>query len=105
MFDPDKILSIFGTDGSRGTDVYHGGINIQRSRRVPGILALQDIHGIPPSVALKVAYGLAMMQMTGKKMSLFMGIDAARHWPFQDEWTQAQLPNPLLIGGPTTVLT
>ncbi|KAG8160732.1 hypothetical protein KVR01_008996 [Diaporthe batatas] len=105
MFDHDNIMSIFGTDGHRGTDVYHGGINIQRSRRVPGILELQDIHGIPPSVALKVAYGLAIMQMTGKKMSLFMGIDAARHWPFQDEWTQTQLPNPLLIGGPTAVLT
>ncbi|KAH8749319.1 hypothetical protein F5883DRAFT_695001 [Diaporthe sp. PMI_573] len=78
VFDPTKMLSIFGSDSSRGTDVYYGGINIQRQRRVPGILSLHETHGIPPAVALK---------------------------PFQDAWTQTQLPNPLLIGGPTTVLT
>ncbi|KKY31383.1 putative amp-binding enzyme family protein [Diaporthe ampelina] len=104
LLDPAKVLSLWGSDGSAKTDVYHGGILVQRSRRVPGILALQDTHGIPPSVALKVAYGLAVMQMTGKKTALFLRVDAARHWPFQDAWTQSHLPNPLLVGGPTAVL-
>lgn len=104
-FDPTKIISIFGSsDASSTTDVCGGGILLQRSRRTPGILSLQDTHGIPPSVALKVAYGLAVMQMTGKKTALFLRVDAARHWPFQDAWTQSHLPNPLLVGGPTTVL-
>lgn len=104
IFDPSKMLSIFGTNASLGTDVYDGGILTQRSRRTPGILALQGTHGVPPSVALKVAYGLAVMQMTGKKTALFLRVDAARHWPFQDAWTQSHLPNPLLVGGPTAVL-
>lgn len=104
LFDPTKILSIFGSDASRSTDVCRGGILTKRSRRTPGILALQDTHGVPPSVALKVAYGLAVMQMTGKKTALFLRVDAARHWPFQDAWTQSHLPNPLLVGGPTAVL-
>lgn len=108
-FDPTKIMSIFGgSDGasssSSSTDVCRGGILLQRSRRTPGILSLQDTHGVPPSVALKVAYGLAVMQMTGEKTALFLRVDAARHWPFQDPWTQSHLPNPLLVGGPTTVL-
>jgi hypothetical protein len=105
LFDPTKFLSVFGTDSGRGSDVFYGGVNIQRQGRVPGILSLHDTHGIPPAVALKVAYGLSVMQMTGKRTALFMGVDAARHWPFQDAWTQTQLPNPLLIGGPTAVLT
>ncbi|KAL2279675.1 hypothetical protein FJTKL_13223 [Diaporthe vaccinii] len=105
-FDPTQIMSIFGSSSanSTSTDVCHGGILLQRSRRTPGILSLQDTHGIPPSVALKVAYGLAVMQMTGKKTALFLRVDAARRWPFQDAWTQSHLPNPLLVGGPTTVL-
>lgn len=105
IVDPSKMLSIFGTDSSRGTDVYYGGVNIQRERRVPGILSLQKTHGIPLSVALKVAYALAVMKMTAKKIALFICVDAARHWPFQDAWTQTQLPNPLLVGGPMVVLT
>lgn len=105
VFDPTKMLSLFGKDSIRGTDVYYGGVNIQRSRRVPGILSLQETHGIPPSVALKVAYGLTVMKMTAKKIALFICVDAARHWPFQDAWTQTQLPNPLLVGGPMVVLT
>lgn len=105
LFDPAKILSIFGGDAGRSkADVYRGGILTQRSRRTPGILSLQDTHGVPPSVALKVAYGLSVMQMTGKKSALFLRVDAARHWPFQDAWTQSHLPNPLLVGGPTAVL-
>lgn len=104
ILDPSKILSIFGGDSGRESDVYHGGILMQRSRRTPGILSLQDTHGVPPAAALKLAYGLAVMQMTGKKEALFLRVDAARHWPFQDAWTQSHLPNPLLIGGPMTVL-
>lgn len=104
ILDPSKILSIFGGDADRCTDIYRGGLLMQRSRRTPGILSLQDTHGIPPAVALKVAYGLAVMQMTGKKTALFIRVDAARHWPFQDAWTQSHLPNPLLVGGPMTVL-
>ncbi|KAI3393009.1 hypothetical protein diail_4888 [Diaporthe ilicicola] len=104
LFDPKKILSLFATVPSENTEVFRGGIMIQRSVRAPGILALQETHGIPPAVALKVAYGLSVMQMTGKKSALFVHADAARHWPFQDTWTQSFLPNPLLIGGPTVVL-
>lgn len=104
LMDPTKILSMFGGDSGRGTEVYHGGILINRSRRVPGLLSLQAQHGIAPGVVLKIAYGLAVMQMTGKKTALFLRADAARHWPFQDAWTQSQLPNPLLVGGPTVVL-
>ncbi|KAG6356411.1 hypothetical protein INS49_015799 [Diaporthe citri] len=105
-FDPTKIMSIFGGSdvSSSSTDICRGGILLQRSRRTPGILSLQDTHGIPPSVALKVAYGLAVMQMTGKKTARFLRVDAARHWPFQGAWTQSHLPNPLLVGGPTPVL-
>ncbi|KAL1854468.1 putative NRPS-like protein biosynthetic cluster [Diaporthe australafricana] len=104
-FDPKKMLSIFAADVGDSTEIFRGGIMIQRSGRAPGILSLQDTHGIPPSIALKVAYGLAVMQMTGKKSALYLHVDAARHWPFQDTWTQSFLPNPLLIGGPTVVLT
>lgn len=105
LFDPNKMLSIFAADAGQSTEVFRGGIMIQRSGRAPGILSLQDTHGFPPSIALKVAYGLAVMQMTGKKSALYLHVDAARHWPFQDTWTQSFLPNPLLIGGPTVVLT
>lgn len=104
ILDPTKILSVWGSDGPTETDIFDGGVLMQRSRRTPGILSLQDTHGIPPAVALKVAYGLAVMQMTGKKTALFLRVDAARHWPFQDAWTQSHLPNPLLVGGPTAVL-
>ncbi|KAK2603240.1 hypothetical protein N8I77_009711 [Diaporthe amygdali] len=104
LFDSDNILSIFATDANRGTETFHGGVNIQRSGRAPGILLLQDTHGVPPSVALKVAFALATMQMTGKTSALFGRGDAARHWPFQDPWVQSHLPNPLLVGGPMVVL-
>lgn len=97
---PTDHVSIAGSDAHGRTRGFRGVKAVQRSRRVPGLLSLQDAHGIHPSVALKVAYGLTVMQKTGKKTALYLGADAARHWPFLDSWAQSFLPNPLLVGGP-----
>ncbi|KAL8824128.1 MAG: hypothetical protein Q9191_005282, partial [Dirinaria sp. TL-2023a] len=97
-------------DGSVGRAEDRKALNANRSLGIrgasasinlPDIRALKTQHGISAAMVLKSACVLFNLAITGQETALFSAYQAARQWPFVEDFLAQRLPDPLFIAGPT----
>lgn len=88
---PDRTSLVPNGDGVSG---------LSESCSLPDMQLLKHEHGIDASTVMKAALALLNTKRTGQDTALFAQYQAARSWPYLQEWQASQLPSAMEIDGP-----
>jgi len=89
---PDRPSLVENGDGVSG---------LSESCSLPDMQRLKHEHGIDASTVMKAALALLNTKHTGQDTALFAQYQAARSWPYFQEWQVSQLPSAMEVDGPT----
>ncbi|KAK5936785.1 NRPS [Knufia obscura] len=84
-----------------GPNSGQGAEGLSETCNLEGIQHLKSVHGIEASTVVKTALVLLNTRHTGRPFALFAQLQAARSWPFLEEWQNALMPPAMNIAGPT----
>lgn len=78
-----------------------GVLGISEVCNLPHIPKLKQEHGVEPSTLLKAALAMMNSKSTCQSTALMAQHQAARSWPYLQDWQAAHLPSAMEVNGPT----